>query len=55
MRDLTAHKVCEHAAAMGERLSEHLRFLPPLVITAAEIDRVAEIFGRAMTAATVSL
>jgi diaminobutyrate-2-oxoglutarate transaminase len=121
MRYLVEHKVCEHAAAMGERLSEHLhilqrdfpqlgdirgrgldarrgtgrsdggtrctlghppafarlaplvqreclkrglilelggrhgavvRFLPPLVITAAEIDRVAEIFGRALAAAT---
>ncbi|WP_223480519.1 MULTISPECIES: aspartate aminotransferase family protein [unclassified Pseudomonas] len=123
MRYLAEHKVCEHAAAMGERLSEHLRilqrdfpqlgdirgrglmlgvelvdptgvpdvqghppifarlaplvqreclkrglilelggrhggvvrFLPPLVISAAEIDRVAEIFGRAMAAATASL
>jgi diaminobutyrate-2-oxoglutarate transaminase len=123
MRYLVEHKVCEHAAAMGARLSEHLhilqrdfpqlgdirgrglmlgvelvdpagtpdalghppafarlaplvqreclkrglilelggrhgavvRFLPPLVITAAEIDRVAEIFGRALIAATAAL
>jgi diaminobutyrate-2-oxoglutarate transaminase len=123
MRYLVEHKVCEHAAAMGERLSEHLRilqrdfpqlgdirgrglmlgvelvdphgtpdiqghppvdrqlaprvqreclkrglilelggrhgsvvrFLPPLVITAAEVDRVAEIFGRALAAAVASL
>ncbi len=123
MRYLVEHKVCEHAAAMGDRLSEHLhilqrdfpqlgdirgrglmlgvelvdpngapdalghppafarlaplvqreclkrglilelggrhgavvRFLPPLVITAAEIDRVAEIFGRALAAATAAL
>ena len=27
MRYLVEHKVCEHAAAMGERLSEHLRIL----------------------------
>ncbi|WP_285420556.1 aspartate aminotransferase family protein [Pseudomonas sp. efr-133-TYG-5] len=120
MRYLLEHKVCEHATAMGERLSEHLRilqrdfpqlgdirgrglmlgvelvdpqgtpdalghppafarlaplvqreclkrglilelggrhgavvrFLPPLVITAGEIDRVAEIFGQALVAAT---
>jgi diaminobutyrate-2-oxoglutarate transaminase len=32
-----------------------VRFLPPLVITAAEVDRVAEIFGRALTAAVASL
>jgi diaminobutyrate-2-oxoglutarate transaminase len=32
-----------------------VRFLPPLVITAAEIDQVAGIFGRAMAAATASL
>ena len=123
MRYLVEHKVCEHAAAMGDRLSEHLhilqrdfpqlgdirgrglmlgvelvdpngapdalghppayarlaplvqreclkrglilelggrhgavvRFLPPLVITAAEIDQVAEIFGRALAAATTAL
>ena len=123
MRYLVEHKVCEHAAAMGKRLNEHLRilqrdfpqlgdirgrglmlgvelvdptgvtdalghppacarlaplvqreclkrglilelggrlgavvrFLPPLVITASEIDRVAEIFGRALAAATASL
>jgi diaminobutyrate-2-oxoglutarate transaminase len=28
-----------------------VRFLPPLIITAAEIDRVAEIFRRALEAA----
>ncbi len=123
MRYLTEHSVAEHAAAMGERLAEHLRslqrdfaqlgdirgrglmlgvelvnpageldvqghppafgqlaprvqreclkrglilelggrhgcvvrFLPPLVITAAEVDRVAEIFGRALSAAIASL
>lgn len=123
MRYLLEHKLCEHAEAMGARLSEHLhilqrdfpqlgdirgrglmlgvelvdphgavdalghppafarlaplvqreclkrglilelggrhgavvRFLPPLVITAAEIDRVAEIFGRALAAATTAL
>ncbi|MGE8151757.1 aspartate aminotransferase family protein [Pseudomonas vancouverensis] len=123
MRYLVEHKVCAHAASMGERLVEHLRilqrdfpqlgdirgrglmlgvelvdptgtpdalghppvfarlaplvqreclkrglilelggrhgavvrFLPPLVITAAEIDQVADIFGRALAAAVVSL
>jgi len=30
-----------------------VRFLPPLVITAAEIDRVAGIFGRALAAASL--
>ncbi|MEN4946063.1 aspartate aminotransferase family protein [Pseudomonas proteolytica] len=123
MRYLKEHNVADHAAAMGERLAEHLRilqrdfpqlgdirgrglmlgvelvnpsgtpdvqghppvhrqlaplvqreclkrglilelggrhgsvvrFLPPLVITAAQIDRVAEIFGRALAAAVASL
>ncbi|WPN45847.1 MULTISPECIES: aspartate aminotransferase family protein [unclassified Pseudomonas] len=123
MRYLVEHKVCEHTAAMGARLVEHLRilqryfpqmgdirgrglmlgvelvdpagaldalghppafarlaplvqreclkrglilelggrhgavvrFLPPLVITAAEVDRVGEIFGRALAAATAAL
>ncbi len=123
MRYLKEHNVAEHAKAMGERLSEHLRilqrdfpqlgdirgrglmlgvelvdpkgapdvqghppvfaqlaplvqreclkrglilelggrhgsvvrFLPPLVITAGEIDRVADIFGRALSAAVTSL
>jgi diaminobutyrate-2-oxoglutarate transaminase len=32
-----------------------VRFLPPLVITAGEIDRVADIFGRALSAAVTSL
>jgi diaminobutyrate-2-oxoglutarate transaminase len=27
MRYLVEHKVCEHAAAMGKRLNEHLRIL----------------------------
>lgn len=123
MRYLVDNNVCAHAAAMGERLGEHLRilqrdfpqlgdirgrglmlgvelvdpngtpdvqghppafgrlaplvqreclkrglilelggrhgavvrFLPPLVITGAEIDQVAEIFGRALAAATAGL
>lgn len=123
MRYLVENNVCAHAAAMGERLTEHLRilqrdfpqlgdirgrglmlgvelvdptgtpdaqghppafgylapliqreclkrglilelggrhgavvrFLPPLVITGAEIDKVAEIFGQALAAATASL
>jgi diaminobutyrate-2-oxoglutarate transaminase len=40
---------------LGGRHGAVVRFLPPLVITAAEIDRVAEIFGRALAAATASL
>jgi diaminobutyrate-2-oxoglutarate transaminase len=40
---------------LGGRHGAVVRFLPPLVITAAEIDRVAEIFGRALAAATVAL
>jgi len=32
-----------------------VRFLPPLVISAAQIDQVAEIFGRALAAAVASL
>ncbi len=123
MRYLKEHRVTEHAAAMGERLREHLsilqrdypqlgdvrgrglmlgvelvdpagtpdalghppqhqrlaplvqreclkrglilelggrhgsvvRFLPPLVITAAQIDQVAEIFSKAVAAAVASL
>ncbi|WIE48771.1 aspartate aminotransferase family protein [Pseudomonas sp. GM17] len=123
MRYLKEHQVAEHAAAMGERLREHLRilqrdypqmgdirgrglmlgielvdpagekdalghppqfsrlaplvqreclkrglilemggrhgsvvrFLPPLVITAAQIDQVADIFSRALAAAVASL
>jgi diaminobutyrate-2-oxoglutarate transaminase len=37
---------------LGGRHGAVVRFLPPLVITAAQIDRVAEIFGRALAAAT---
>lgn len=123
MRYLKEHRVTEHAAAMGERLREHLlilqrdypqlgdvrgrglmlgvelvdpqgtpgalghppqhqrlaplvqreclkrglilelggrhgsvvRFLPPLVITAAQIDQVAEIFSKAVAAAVAGL
>ncbi|WP_095155657.1 aspartate aminotransferase family protein [Pseudomonas sp. Irchel 3E13] len=123
IRYLKEHNVCEHAAAMGERLSAHLhdlqqdypqlgdirgrglmlgvelvdpsgepdarghapyfprlaplvqreclkrglilelggrhgsvvRFLPPLVITAEQIDEVSAIFGRALAAAVASL
>jgi diaminobutyrate-2-oxoglutarate transaminase len=40
---------------LGGRHGAVVRFLPPLVITAAEIDRVAEIFGRALSAATAGL
>ncbi|NMZ24223.1 aspartate aminotransferase family protein [Pseudomonas proteolytica] len=40
---------------LGGRHGSVVRFLPPLVITAAQIDRVAEIFGRALAAAVASL
>jgi diaminobutyrate-2-oxoglutarate transaminase len=40
---------------LGGRHGGVVRFLPPLVITSSEIDQVAEIFGRAMAAATASL
>ena len=40
---------------LGGRHGSVVRFLPPLVITAAEVDRVAEIFGRALAAAVASL
>jgi diaminobutyrate-2-oxoglutarate transaminase len=40
---------------LGGRHGAVVRFLPPLVITAAEIDRVAEIFGRALAAASTGL
>ncbi|KAB0499596.1 aspartate aminotransferase family protein [Pseudomonas vancouverensis] len=40
---------------LGGRHGAVVRFLPPLVITAAEIDQVADIFGRALAAAVVSL
>jgi len=36
---------------LGGRQGGVVRFLPPLIITAAEIDRVAEIFRRALEAA----
>lgn len=123
MRYLQEHNICEHATAMGARLSRHLhalqrdfpqlgdirgrglmlgvelvdpagvrdaqghppvfarlaplvqreclkrglilelggrhgsvvRFLPPLVITAEQVDEVAEIFGRALNAAVAQL
>ena len=123
IRFLQEHRVAEHAAAMGERLGEHLRilqrdfpqlgdirgrglmlgvelvdpsgtpdslghpptfarlaprvqreclrrglilelggrhgavvrFLPPLIISAVQVDQVAEIFGRALAAAVASL
>ncbi len=38
---------------LGGRQGGVVRFLPPLIITKAEIDRVAEIFGRALQAAVV--
>ncbi|NWD90097.1 diaminobutyrate--2-oxoglutarate transaminase, partial [Pseudomonas sp. K5002] len=40
---------------LGGRHGSVVRFLPPLVITAVEIDRVAEIFGRALAASVTSL
>lgn len=40
---------------LGGRHGSVVRFLPPLVITGAEVDRVAEIFGRALSAAVASL
>jgi diaminobutyrate-2-oxoglutarate transaminase len=40
---------------LGGRHGSVVRFLPPLVITAAEVDRVAEIFGRALAAAVAGL
>jgi diaminobutyrate-2-oxoglutarate transaminase len=40
---------------LGGRHGSVVRFLPPLVITAVELDRVAEIFGRALAAAVASL
>lgn len=40
---------------LGGRHGSVVRFLPPLVITGAEVDRVAEIFGRALAAAVASL
>jgi diaminobutyrate-2-oxoglutarate transaminase len=32
-----------------------VRFLPPLVLTAAQIDQVAQIFSKAVAAAVASL
>ena len=40
---------------LGGRHASVVRFLPPLVITAAEVDRVAEIFGRALAAAVAGV
>jgi diaminobutyrate-2-oxoglutarate transaminase len=40
---------------MGGRHGSVVRFLPPLVITAAQIDEVAQIFSRAFAAAVASL
>jgi len=40
---------------LGGRHASVVRFLPPLVITAVEIDRVAEVFGRAVAAAVARL
>jgi len=40
---------------LGGRHGGVVRFLPPLVISAAQIDQVAEIFGRALAAAVASL
>ena len=40
---------------LGGRHGSVVRFLPPLVITAAEVDQVADIFGRALAAAVASL
>ncbi|OTI02198.1 diaminobutyrate--2-oxoglutarate transaminase, partial [Pseudomonas aeruginosa] len=40
---------------LGGRHGSVVRFLPPLVITAGEVDQVAEIFGRALAAAVASV
>ncbi|NAT39932.1 diaminobutyrate--2-oxoglutarate transaminase, partial [Pseudomonas syringae pv. actinidifoliorum] len=40
---------------LGGRHGSVVRFLPPLVITAEQIDEVAEIFGRALNAAVAQL
>jgi diaminobutyrate-2-oxoglutarate transaminase len=40
---------------LGGRHGSVVRFLPPLVISAAEIDQVAEIFSKAVAAAVASL
>lgn len=40
---------------LGGRHGAVVRFLPPLIISAAQVDQVAEIFGRALAAAVASL
>jgi len=40
---------------LGGRHGAVVRFLPPLVITAAQIDQVAQIFSKAVAAAVASL
>ncbi|MCF5632520.1 aminotransferase class III-fold pyridoxal phosphate-dependent enzyme, partial [Pseudomonas syringae] len=40
---------------LGGRHGSVVRFLPPLVITAEQIDEVAAIFGRALNAAVAQL
>ncbi|MNN80974.1 Diaminobutyrate--2-oxoglutarate aminotransferase [compost metagenome] len=40
---------------LGGRHSSVVRFLPPLVITAEQIDEVARIFARALPAAIAAL
>ncbi|MNP87172.1 Diaminobutyrate--2-oxoglutarate aminotransferase [compost metagenome] len=40
---------------LGGRQGAVVRFLPPLVITAEQVDEVAARFGRALTAAVTSL
>ncbi|HCN45306.1 MAG TPA: diaminobutyrate--2-oxoglutarate transaminase, partial [Pseudomonas sp.] len=40
---------------LGGRHGSVVRFLPPLVITAEQIDEVSTIFGRALAAAVASL
>lgn len=40
---------------LGGRHGSVVRFLPPLVITAEQIDEVSAIFGRALAAAVASL
>lgn len=40
---------------LGGRHGSVVRFLPPLIVTATDIDRIADIFHSAVTAATESL
>ena len=40
---------------LGGRHGSVVRFLPPLIITGAEIDHVAAMFGNALAAAIVRL